>query len=73
VRRAFGAVAAGPWRALEAERVLTGGPATAEAFAAAADAELTAARPLPQNGYKVPLIRNLVVDVLTELTQETTR
>jgi xanthine dehydrogenase YagS FAD-binding subunit len=73
VRLAFGAVASRPWRAHEAERVLTGGPATAEAFAAAADAELTAARPLPQNGYKVPLIRNLVVDVLTELTQEITR
>jgi xanthine dehydrogenase YagS FAD-binding subunit len=73
VRIAFGAVASRPWRALEAERVLTGGPATAEAFAAAADAELAAARPLAHNGYKVPLIRNLVVDVLTELTQEATR
>jgi xanthine dehydrogenase YagS FAD-binding subunit len=73
VRIAFGAVASRPWRALEAERALTGGPATAEAFAAAADAELAAARPLTHNGYKVPLIRNLVVDVLTELTQEATR
>jgi xanthine dehydrogenase YagS FAD-binding subunit len=52
---------------------LVGGPATAEAFAAAADAELAGARPLTHNGYKVPLIRNLVVDVLTELTQETAR
>jgi xanthine dehydrogenase YagS FAD-binding subunit len=73
VRLAFGAVASRPWRAREAERALIGGPATAEAFAAAADAELAAARPLTHNGYKVPLIRNLVVDVLTELTQETTR
>jgi xanthine dehydrogenase YagS FAD-binding subunit len=50
--------------------VLTGGPATAEAFTAAADAELAAARPLPLNGYKVPLIRNLVVAMLTELAEE---
>ena len=73
VRLAFGAVASRPWRARKAEQALVGGPATAEAFAAAADAELAEARPLTHNGYKVPLIRNLVVDVLTELTQETTR
>jgi xanthine dehydrogenase YagS FAD-binding subunit len=73
VRLAFGAVASRPWRAFAAERTLIGGPATAEAFAAAADAELAAARPLTHNAYKVPLIRNLVVDVLTELTEETAR
>jgi xanthine dehydrogenase YagS FAD-binding subunit len=70
VRLAFGAVASRPWRALTAEGVLTGGPATAEAFTAAADAELAAARPLPHNAYKVPLIRNLVVAMLTELAEE---
>lgn len=73
VRLAFGAVASRPWRAREAERVLTGGPATAEAFAAAADAELAAAQTLPHNGYKVTLMRNLVVAMLTELTEEATR
>ncbi|MDX6311255.1 MAG: xanthine dehydrogenase YagS FAD-binding subunit [Streptomyces sp.] len=73
VRLAFGAVASRPWRARAAERVLTGGPASAEAFAAAADAELAAAEALPENGYKVTLIRNLVVAVLTELTEEATR
>ncbi|MDX6346310.1 MAG: xanthine dehydrogenase YagS FAD-binding subunit [Streptomyces sp.] len=73
VRLAFGAVASRPWRARAAERVLTGGPACAEAFAAAADAELAAAEALPENGYKVTLIRNLVVAVLTELTEEATR
>ncbi|MGW6026213.1 FAD binding domain-containing protein [Streptomyces sp. NPDC055099] len=73
VRLAFGAVASRPWRAREAERVLTGGPASAEAFAAAADAELAAARTLPDNGYKVTLMRNLVVALLTELTEEATR
>ncbi|MGW7270684.1 FAD binding domain-containing protein [Streptomyces sp. NPDC054864] len=73
VRLAFGAVASRPWRAREAERVLTGGPATAEAFAAAADAELAAAKTLPDNGYKVTLMRNLVVALLTELTEEAAR
>lgn len=57
----------------EAERVLTGGPASAEAFAAAADAELSAAETLPHNGYKVTLMRNLVVAVLTELAEEAAR
>lgn len=73
VRLAFGAVASRPWRARAAERALTGGPASAEAFAAAADAELAAAEPLPDNAYKVTLLRNLVVAVLTELTEETAR
>ncbi|MFJ1605906.1 FAD binding domain-containing protein [Streptomyces sp. NPDC088253] len=73
VRLAFGAVASRPWRARTAERALTGGPANTEAFAAAADAELAGARPLPHNGYKVPLMRNLVVAMLTELTEEAAR
>ncbi|RPK53395.1 xanthine dehydrogenase family protein subunit M [Streptomyces sp. ADI93-02] len=73
VRLAFGAVASRPWRARVAERALTGVPADAGAFAAAADAELAAARPLPHNGYKVTLMRNLVVAVLSELAEEATR
>ncbi|MFG2629910.1 FAD binding domain-containing protein [Streptomyces sp. NPDC048473] len=73
VRLAFGAVASRPWRARAAERVLIGGPASAEAFAAAADAELAAAEALPENGYKVTLMRNLVVAELTELTEEAAR
>ncbi|MEU1055589.1 xanthine dehydrogenase family protein subunit M [Streptomyces sp. NPDC005876] len=72
-RLAFGAVASRPWRARAAERALTGAPADAATFAAAADAELAAARPLPHNGYKVPLLRNLAVAVLTELAEETAR
>ncbi|MFJ5534988.1 FAD binding domain-containing protein [Streptomyces sp. NPDC093261] len=73
VRLAFGAVASRPWRARTAERVLTGAPADTETFAAAADAELAAAKPLPHNGYKVTLMRNLVVAVLTELAEEAAR
>ncbi|RRR81826.1 xanthine dehydrogenase family protein subunit M [Streptomyces sp. RP5T] len=73
VRLAFGAVASRPWRATAAEHVLTGAPADAETFAAAADAELAAAKPLPHNAYKVTLMRNLVVAVLSELTEEAAR
>ncbi|MFE9443861.1 FAD binding domain-containing protein [Streptomyces sp. NPDC006602] len=73
VRLAFGAVASRPWRARAAEHALIGAPADAEHFSAAADAELAAAKPLPHNGYKVTLMRNLVVAVLTELAEETTR
>lgn len=62
-----------PWRARAAERVLVGGLTSAEAFAAAADAELAAAEALPDNGYKVTLMRNLIVAVLTELAEEVSR
>ncbi|MGW3466179.1 hypothetical protein ACWDE9_44530, partial [Streptomyces olivaceoviridis] len=54
-------------------RTVDRGRATAETYAAAADTELAAARPLPHNGYKVDLVRNLVVAVLTELAEETAR
>jgi xanthine dehydrogenase YagS FAD-binding subunit len=68
VRLALGGVAHRPWRATVAEEVLRGQPATEEAFAAAARAELAAATPLPENGFKVPLARNLIVRTLLELT-----
>ncbi|MHB9863925.1 FAD binding domain-containing protein [Streptomyces sp. YIM S03343] len=71
VRLAFGAVASRPWRAHAAEQALRGAPADEASFRAAADAELAAARPLPHNRYKVPLMSNLVVAVLTELAGNT--
>jgi xanthine dehydrogenase YagS FAD-binding subunit len=67
VRLALGGVAHVPWRCLQAERALLGRPAGAEAFAAAADAELRAARPLAGNEYKAVLARNLITAVLEEL------
>ena len=67
VRIALGAVAHVPWRAARAEEVLRGRPPTEESFAAAADAELAEARPLPGNAYKVPLARNLMVRALADL------
>ncbi|MEV5987998.1 xanthine dehydrogenase family protein subunit M [Streptomyces sp. NPDC052051] len=72
-RLALGAVASRPWRARTAERELTGARADGESFAAAADAELAAAKPLSHNGYKVTLMRNLIVAVLSELVEEASR
>ncbi|MEU0484772.1 xanthine dehydrogenase family protein subunit M [Streptosporangium sp. NPDC006013] len=66
-RIALGGVASRPWRARTAESLLLDGPATADRFRTAAEAELAAAEPLPGNAYKVTLARNLIVAVLTDL------
>ncbi|MFE6903534.1 FAD binding domain-containing protein [Streptomyces sp. NPDC057717] len=68
-RIALGGLASRPWRAHVAEAALLDAPATADRFRAAADAELSAARPLRDNAYKVTLARNLIEAVLTELGQ----
>lgn len=68
VRIALGSVAHKPWRAIAAEEALRGGPASEEAFKAAAEAELDAADPLPGNAFKVPMAINTVVAVLRQLT-----
>lgn len=68
VRLALGGVAHKPWRATAAEAALRGQPATEEAFAAAVDAELAAATPLPDNAYKVPMARSVVVRTLLDLS-----
>lgn len=70
VRIALGGVAAKPWRALTAEAQLRGGPATAEAFAAAAAAELAAASPDKGNAFKVGLAQRTLAAVLTDLAGE---
>jgi xanthine dehydrogenase YagS FAD-binding subunit len=67
VRLALGGVAPKPWRAWKAEAALRGRPATEESFRAAADAELAAARPLRDNGFKVELARRTITAVLSEL------
>lgn len=69
-RIALGAVASRPWRARSAEQVLVGAPARADVFESAAEIELAAAEPLPDNAYKVALMRNLMTAVLTELAEE---
>jgi len=70
VRLAYGAVAHLPWRARAAEQALRGGPATATAFGAAADAELAAATPTADNAFKLQLLRRLTVGTLLQLAGE---
>ncbi|MFJ8858039.1 FAD binding domain-containing protein [Streptomyces sp. NPDC102451] len=65
---AFGGLAHRPWRARVAEDVLRGAPANEDTFARAVGAELEAARPLRDNGFKVDLAFRLGVGALAELT-----
>jgi xanthine dehydrogenase YagS FAD-binding subunit len=67
VRIALGGVAHKPWRALRAETVLRGAPATEESYGRAADAELADARPLAHNAFKIRLARNTLTMVLRRL------
>ena len=67
VRLALGGVAHKPWRATKAEALLKGEPARAEAFRAAAEAELADARPLNGNEFKIELAARTITAVLTEL------
>jgi xanthine dehydrogenase YagS FAD-binding subunit len=68
-RIALGGVAHTPWRANRAEAALRGAPATAENFRAAAETELAEAQPLRDNGYKVPLARDVLVRTLIDLAE----
>ncbi|HEV7168886.1 MAG TPA: xanthine dehydrogenase family protein subunit M [Micrococcaceae bacterium] len=68
LRMALGGVAHKPWRATRAEDLLRGAAATEDNFRAAADAELEVARPLPGNGFKIPMAHNTIVAVLGDLT-----
>jgi len=52
-RIVLGAVAPIPWRAAGAEAALAGKKITMETATAAAEAAVTGASPLSQNGYKV--------------------
>ncbi len=67
VRIALGGVAHKPWRASKAEAALRGGPATEEAFRAAAVAEMADAVPLRDNGFKIELTKRTLVAVLGDL------
>jgi xanthine dehydrogenase YagS FAD-binding subunit len=67
VRLALGGVAAKPWRAHEAERLLLGAPAGEEAFRRAAAAELAPAVGRRQNAFKIDLVQRTVVATLRQL------
>ncbi len=66
VRIAMGGVAHKPWRAFEAEKFLTGKEATEANFKQAADAEMSKARPLEYNKFKVELGRRAIVRALMQ-------
>jgi len=70
VRLALGGVAHKPWRAARAEALLRGSPATVDAFIKAAAEELSYARPLRDNGFKVALAQRTMVAVLTQLMED---
>jgi xanthine dehydrogenase YagS FAD-binding subunit len=70
VRLALGGVGTKPWRARRAEASLLGGPASRDAFAAAAAQELAPARPQPLNAFKVELARRAIVRAMTTLTTQ---
>ena len=63
-RVALGGVGTTPWRSPEAEKVLTGAPATEATFRAAAAAALHGARPHSENRFKVELAQNTLVQAL---------
>ncbi|HEY7597224.1 MAG TPA: xanthine dehydrogenase family protein subunit M [Actinophytocola sp.] len=71
VRLALGGVAAKPWRAVEAERVLTGAPATDAEFDRAAGAELAQAVPQSANGFKIELAKRTITATLRRLAEGT--
>ena len=66
-RVALGGVGAQPWRSPEAERVLTGAPATEATFQAAATAALRGAQPREHNHYKIELAHNTLVQALRQV------
>ncbi len=66
-RFALGGVAPAPYRATEVEEYLDGLDVTDIDAAQAGALTLPAATPLPQNGYKIPMARNLVKRALNQV------
>jgi xanthine dehydrogenase YagS FAD-binding subunit len=64
-RLALGGVAAKPWRAHAAEKILVGGSADAVTFRRAAEAALAGAKPSGDNFFKIELARRIIVRTLT--------
>jgi CO/xanthine dehydrogenase FAD-binding subunit len=64
VRLALGGVGTVPWRARQAEAVLTGTPATEASFRAAAEAAIHDAFTVPGTAFKVELAKRTIVRAL---------
>jgi xanthine dehydrogenase YagS FAD-binding subunit len=69
VRLALGGVAHKPWRAQAAEAALRGARLTEAAAHAAAEAELSPAKALRHNGFKIELAKRVIADSLLKLAQ----
>lgn len=65
-RVALGGVAHKPWRALDAEKFLAGKEATEENFKQAAEIEMSKAKPLEHNAFKVELGKRAIARALTQ-------
>jgi xanthine dehydrogenase YagS FAD-binding subunit len=63
-RIALGGVAAKPWRAREAEKLLAGAAPEAESLRRAAEAALAGAKPSGDNAFKIELARRVVARAL---------
>ena len=64
-RVALGGVAHKPWRAVEAEKALTGKKAGEAVFKEAAEAAMKEARALEHNGFKIDLAKRAIVRALS--------
>jgi xanthine dehydrogenase YagS FAD-binding subunit len=66
---ALGGVAHKPWHSAEAEKALTGSPATPGTFRKAADLALAGAKPQTHNAFKIELAKQSIVRALTLAAQ----
>jgi xanthine dehydrogenase YagS FAD-binding subunit len=69
-RLAMGGVAHKPWRAAEAELVLTGAQVNEQTFRRAADAAMQGARGYEHNRFKIELGKRAIIRALTIATSE---
>jgi xanthine dehydrogenase YagS FAD-binding subunit len=69
-RIAVGGVGTKPWRLPAVEQALIGAPAKPETFRAASAEASAGARPLSQNGFKLPLLQKTVERALVALGEQ---
>lgn len=65
----LGGVAPVPWRAKEAEKVLTGEKVSAGVAKAAGEAAVASAKPLRDNEYKIHLAKALIAQALQKILE----
>ncbi len=68
-RIALGGVGTKPWRAFDAEKTLTGKPATTENFRAAAETALQGAKGYGDNSFKIELAKRTLVRCLDTVSR----